>query len=538
MNYLVKNVKKQKKTNSDLNTKSNKKVLSPTIDFKQNNKIKENIASNSIKKNYFIKGKNNLGAQNYIKINNINESNKRDSNKNIFYNDFNTDEESKGDIDIYDKTSTNILTSTAINNESILNNTNSNFKRNIVSSSKSIKNKEAKNNSKTNSIKNDLNSQNIEDNKYNNNSIYWKKANFENLSIYKSHSNKEIKNNNNINNNQNNNNNNITQRCRHKQVKREIYINNNTIANRHLEINNSDILNSMGKTRNNIYEEDKFNENEKRKHKISFEIKNTLNQKYKNISIPITKINKNNFSNKSKKQKSLLDLYSLKNKPNRKNSKSKNICKDIYTNRESKEINNNVKRNFDYFKNNTINYKINRIKTPKLNSNYIYSENNLSNNNDDNLNIIGNNIDERKTQYNNIQSKEIIYLNECKKLNKMNRKYNDKMSTTNNNKRQYKRIKNHILSKDYNMKNNLEKNRKEKEISFDEDELDENTLSVSNGKYIENKKCQTMINKVFHFETGSNEIFNNFNNLVHGRRSTERTRHCLKVLCPRPSRSM
>ena len=40
-------------------------------------------------------------------------------------------------------------------------------------------------------------------------------------------------------------------------------------------------------------------------------------------------------------------------------------------------------------------------------------------------------------------------------------------------------------------------------------DYDENTLSISKGKYIENKKCQTMINKVFHFKPGSNEIFNN-----------------------------
>ena len=54
------------------------------------------------------------------------------------------------------------------------------------------------------------------------------------------------------------------------------------------------------------------------------------------------------------------------------------------------------------------------------------------------------------------------------------------------------------------------KNHKDNDICFDEEVLDENTLSVANGKYIDNKKCQTMINKVLHFETGSNEIFNHF----------------------------
>ena len=93
--------------------------------------------------------------------------------------------------------------------------------------------------------------------------------------------------------------------------------------------------------------------------------------------------------------------------------------------------------------------------------------------------------------------------------------------TCNSNKRHYKRIKNQNILRNYNHNinnNKILKKQKDKDISFNEDDLDESTLSVSNGKYIENKKCQTIINKVFHFETGYNEIFNNFrtNNEING----------------------
>ena len=482
MNYLIKNLKNHKKTSYDLNLTSNKKMLSSAIDFKQNNKLREKIISNSIKKNYFTKAKKILGIKNYIKANNTSESNTRDSNKNLFYNELNKNEESKGDIDIYDKASTNNLTSMTSNNESILNNTNNYFRNNILSSSKSINTRGVKNNNTEND----------------NESIYYKKNNLDCLSVCKSQSNKEIKNYNNINNSVYNKKNNITQRCRHKQVKREIYINNNTNINRHIEINNKTLLNSMKKTKSKLNEEDKSNEDEKRKHKISFESQNIIKQNNNNEI---------NFSNKSKKkQKSLLDLYVLKNKQN--NRTSKISCENININKEYKDINNkNEKRNIEYFKSNTINYKIKRIKSQNSNNNYTSTENNINNENG-NLN----NIYERKTQYNN-RPKEDLYINECKKINKINKKCNEKMFTANSNKRQYKRIKNQIISKNCNKKNNMEKELKEKEISFDEEELDENTLSVSNGKYIENKKCQTMINKVFHFETGSNEIFNNFNNI-------------------------
>ena len=268
MNYFGKKKKNHKKISSDFNSKLNKKMYSTAIEFKQNNKIKENIVLNSIKKNYLIKEKDS-GIKNYLKNNNISESNTRDSNKNILCNDFYSNEESKGDIDIYDKTSTNNLTSTAINNESILNNTNSNYKAENSHTPKSIKNNEVRDFNINNLIKNELNFQSIEDK---NNSIYSTEKNLDYSSVYKSQSNKELKNNSNINSNTNNKNN-IIQRCRHKQVKREIHSNNNSNVSRHREISHK-TLNSFGKRKNNINKEDKYNknENEKRQHKISIEL--------------------------------------------------------------------------------------------------------------------------------------------------------------------------------------------------------------------------------------------------------------------------
>ena len=73
--------------------------------------------------------------------------------------------------------------------------------------------------------------------------------------------------------------------------------------------------------------------------------------------------------------------------------------------------------------------------------------------------------------------------------------------------------------------NRFHKNRKEKrnsldsgkckktdnnDICFNEKELNENTLEINNGRYIENKQCGIMINRVLNFETGINGIFNQF----------------------------
>ena len=515
MNFLIKNGKNHKKTSSDFNSKSNKKVIlsSSTMNDKQKYiKIQGNLVSNSIKRNYFIKGRKILGIKNNMKANNMSENITRDSNKKMNSNEFNQNEESKADNDIYDDVSTNNLTSTAINNESILNNTNNYFKRNLLNSSKSINNNNLK--------------QNNTNNKINNNSILYKKNSLDCVSVYKSQSNKEIinisVNNSNINNNTNNN---ITQRCRHKQVKREIYINsdcNNT--NRHIEIHKKDnFINSIIKMKNNkTNQKDKLNECEKRKYKISLENKknireNNNNNNNKNNTLPFDKINKNNIKNNSKNQ-SLSDLYSFKNKNNKKSIKP--TYEDI--NKDNSKLNNNEKRNIGHFENNTINYKIKRIKFSYLNPNYCSSENNLINDDYSNLyrlTYLNNN--DKKSKMNNQLSEE-LFINKSKSINKIKTKQIERLSATcKSNKRHYKRIKNQNILRNYNHNinnNKILKKQKDKDISFNEDDLDENTLSVSNGKYIENKKCQTMINKVFHFEAGSNEIFNNFrtNNEING----------------------
>ena len=511
MNFLIKNGKNHKKTSSDFNSKSNKKViLSSEISDKQKYiKIQGNLVTNSIKRNYFIKGRKILGIKNNMKANNMSENNTKDSNIKINSNEFNQNEESKGDNDIYDDVSTSNLTSNAITNESILNNTNAYFKRNLLISSKSINNNNLKHNNTNNII--------------NNNSILYKKNSLDCISVYKSQSNKEIINinvsNNNINNNTNSN---ITQRCRHKHVKREIYINSDcNNANRHIEIHKKEnFLNSIIKMKNNkTNEKEKLNECEKKNYKISLGNKKNIreNKSNKNNSLPFHKINKNNIRNNSKNQ-SLSDLYSFKNRNNKKSLKT--TYEDI--NKDNGNINNNEKRNIGHFENNTINYKIKRIKFSYLNSYYCSSENDIDN--DDNPNFYRltylNNKDQ-KPKMNN-QLCEDLCINKSKSINKFKTKQIERLSATcKSNRRHYKRIKNQNIIKNSNhniINNKILKKQKEKDISFNEDDLDENTLSVSNGKYIENKKCQTMINKVFHFETGSNEIFNNFrtNNDING----------------------
>ena len=518
MNYLLKSAKNHQKTSSDFDSKSKKKLIrSSAIVFKSNLLNTDgNIITNSIKKNIITKGKKFLGINNNMKINNTNisESNTRDSNNKIFLNEFNEDEESKGDIDIYDETSTSNLTSTGINNESLLNNTNTYFKRNLLSSSKNI-NKTLKNNNLNNiDIKNDFN---LTDN--DNTYIYNKKNSVDFLSVVKSQSNKEIKSsgsNSNIHDNTNNSKNDITQRCRHKQVKREIYINNNSKKkNKH--------INSMRKMINNI-EDNKSNEIEIINN--NFENQNNIKDNNKNSVIPIIKINKSTFNSGIKKQQqSLLELYNINNKSNKRNQKNY-INEGLNLNINNKEnFENNNKdvenKNVGCLKSNTINYKIKRIKSPYLNSNNKNKEYIKNNNNNLNLKITNNN-ENVKNKDNNIPSIDKIAINKCKSINKINmeqkelknkNKYgnlniNGINNTCNYNKRQYKRIKNNINNNQFHKV--TKKQKENNDLCFDGDELDENTLSVTNGKYIENKKCQTMINKVLHFETGCNEIFNNF----------------------------
>ena len=92
MNFLIKNGKNHKKTSSDFNSKTSKKVIlsSLTMNDKQKYiKIQGNLVSNSIKRNYFIKERKILGIKNNMKANNMSENNTRDSNKKTNSNEFN-----------------------------------------------------------------------------------------------------------------------------------------------------------------------------------------------------------------------------------------------------------------------------------------------------------------------------------------------------------------------------------------------------------------------------------------------------------------
>ena len=520
MNYLVKGIKTHQKTGSDLNAKQKKKVIaSSAMSFKPNLiNIRGNVVSNSIKKNFFGKNKKLIGIKTYIKTNNINENNTRDSNKKIQLSEFKINEESKGDIDIYDENSTNNLTSTGVNNESLSYNSNNHFKKNLLSSSKDINISDSKNNDTNNNvIKRDINLKNYNA-KINNgnrnivNKVYNKKKSKDCLLVYKSQSNKEIKNNksnDNINNHNNwsinnieiNSKNDITQRCRHKQVKREIYINNN-INNK---VNNI-ILNSMKKTKNNqiSLENNKSNECEN----MQTESQSNSRASNKITKMPITKINKNN-NNIKKQQQTLLELYANKNKSNKK--PLKNNKKEINIENNNNEKNDFESKNNGCSKSNTTNNKIKRMKSSYQYLNSEKYEENLSKENINNLEI-----ETTKTQYSHRRMNDNMRINKCKSINKINTEQNNSKNneilnnnlnyTSNCKKRQFKRIKD---TANYN-NHNTEKNHKDNDICFDEEVLDENTLSVANGKYIDNKKCQTMINKVLHFETGSNEIFNHF----------------------------
>ena len=509
MNYLIKSTKNQQKTSSDVVSKSKKKQISSSRMIIKHG----NIISTSIKKNYFVKNKKILGIKKYIKTNNKSESNNntRDSNKKIILNDQYKKEESKGDFDIFDDNSANILKTAGLNNESFSNNNNNScLKRTLVSSSKNI-------------INNEISTDNLIISNYNTNTndlrkrkMYSEENSLKYLSVCKSKSNKEIKNNNNDNfNNDTNKKTDITQRCRHKQVKREIYINNINKKNNKIEIKNKDINNCLNSNKKVKKDE---NSNIEDLSSIYGKLENELlidyKERDKNYSIP--KLKKNN--NIIKKHRNLLDLYNDNNQLNRKTNTNNYIIedKDLQDNyKNNRGYNNNgcyKNNNIEYFKNLIINNYIKNIKSTHLNN----SENTINNNN--NNNSVSN-------KYNQMKSNED--LNEFRKINNYNveqnkhknKSKNDSLYSNinnnildNKNKKLYRKIKNQNIIRNYDFinSNNTEKKHKDNDICFDENELDENTLSISNGKYVENKKCQTMINKVLHFETSSNELFNHF----------------------------
>ena len=499
MNYILKNAKNHQKTSSNL-LKTKKKQISSTEIIFNSNLINNdgNEVSSFTKKNNFTKRKKLLRIKNLVKTNII-ESNQRNSKVKLLLNAQNTSIESKGESDVYENISKNNLSANTLNNE--LNISNTLFKNSLLSSSKKMINYIVNTN---NNLYFNIKNYNTDDNINNKNFLFNRNNDYDYSSFSQSQSNKEIKNNKSV----------ITQRCRHKQVKREIYSTNKT------EINDKDDNNSLSTykiIKNNLINMDISLEFKKSKNKLLVETPINIKEKNKNISLPMNKNNKEkereNFMNSSKKQLSLLELYNFKNKSNKrfKNNfinENKNINIKHNNNFHKEEENNNEKKKIEYFKRMTIHGRIKKIKSPFFNDNFAKNENNI---NKDNL-IFLNNTVFNKYKCHKIKSNDNINYSKYKSVNKINNELNgSKNNNLNdsincNNGKLILRAKNKNNKQNY--KNN-EKKLKENDISFDEDELDEKILSLS-GKLNDNKKCQTMINKVFHFETGSNEIFNNF----------------------------
>ena len=522
MNYILKSAKNHQKISSDLNRKlKQKEVGSPAMIFKSNLlNIQGNIVSASINKNFMKKRKKILGIKNLIKAN-INDSYPRNSSKKAILNEPNTSVESKGEVDFCDDSLNNNLTSSAINNESNLGN--EYFKRTLLTSSKSIRNKKLKNKEIKKMVNNSNNNLNLNLNNFNTEKRetikkedvkYSKKNSLDILPVYKSQSNKEIK----------NKIQDITRRCRHKQVKREIYIYNENNKNGMNEKNKNMILKAVQKLKNNIMNVDISQDFGNNENKFIIETPNSTKENDSNISLQTKTTNKDkeqekdnlNRNNHSKKHLSILELNDVENKSNKKGNKNFINDKD---NKIAGSINYD-KKSLGYFKSVTINSKIKKIKSPFFQYNYIKCKNNISNENINNSNNLNNSdIEKPKRTYHKFNSKDNIdaNINKSKSINKMNSEQNKKISNNINNNLNsiinYNNRKLNKIIKNQNIKINTgtsDKKIKESDICFEENELDENTLSVTTGKYIENKKTQTMINKVLHFETGSSEIFNNF----------------------------
>jgi hypothetical protein len=296
------------------------------------------------------------------------------------------------------------------------------------------------------------------------------------------------------------------------------------------EKNKNMILKAVQKLKNNIMNVDISQDFGKSETKFIVETPTSTKENDSNISLQVKRINKDkeqdkeqeqekdnlNYNNHSKKQLSVLEIYDVENKSSKKGNKN-------FINDKDNKIagsNNNEKKSLGYFKSMTINSKIKKIKSPFFQYNYINCENSTSNDNINNANNLTNSeIEKPKRTYHKFNSNDNMNANtnKTKSINKMNSEQNKKISNNINNNLNsiinYNNRKLNKIIKNQNIKINTgtsDKKIKESDICFDENELDENTLSVTTGKYIENKKTQTMINKVLHFETGSSEIFNNF----------------------------
>ena len=305
MNYLIKE-RNPHRLSIDIISKQKKHLMTPsTVDLKSKLvKLNRTITSPSIKSSQIKNGKRKLS----LLKNNIQNTSENKPSKRIL---------SKKEFDTYDESSTSNISSNAINNESFFINT-YNMKKSYIDSSKNIQNK----NWKQNIIINDIN-------KENDKFICNKKYSVDILIKY--HNSKSKENDNSIRNDIINNE--IGKRCRHKQVKREIYINNNIN-----QINKSFYAQKMKNIKNS--------ENKK---------ENEL-KKAQNITIPISKRIKDNLFNNKKKNQSLSDYCFIKNKNTKKNKIFISNNKD---NIENIETNNNNFKNFNSFKRNKISkYKL------------------------------------------------------------------------------------------------------------------------------------------------------------------------------------
>ena len=180
---------------------------------------------------------------------------------------------------------------------------------------------------------------------------------------------------------------------------------------------------------------------------------NSREYKNKSITIPINKKINNNFLKHQKQDKSLPDYFFLKNKMQKKVIKN-NIIENYKENKENIEINDS--KNICYIKRSKINSRVKRIKFPQ--------SNNICN-----------------SKMNPI----IKYTNNGKKIGN---KY-------------YKIALKEIQKKENEIKDN-------NDIYFNENDLNENILSIKTDKNFEQNNRDSIINKVLHFKTECNGIFN------------------------------
>ena len=383
MNYLIKNPGNHQKLSLDLNTKpkSNKLIFSSMV--LRANLI--NLSKNSDSPPPLSKLKE---SRKIFLINNYSNAN---TNENFYLNE--------------EKSKLN-LTSIRINHESNI--INKYYTKAFATSSNMFKNANLKHNLIKNNIK-----------KFNNNSFIEIKRNRIDTTPQEQSSKTKV-----INTNKE-----LGKRFKHKQVKREIYIDNNNQSNKQ---GNYKKINNMRNTSKKLIEKQ-------------------INSK--SITISMNEKIKSNFFDKPKKTKPIMNCFFLKSKYSKKIIKN-NIIEDSKENNENIALSDN-KTLIDSPRN-KINCKVKRIKSPQ---------------NDKNINL--------------------------------NHKKNNSITKYRNSGK--------ILEKKYyhdNSKGKIENN----DMLFNENELNENMLSMENIKSVDNKNSDTMINKVLLFKAECNGIFNPFNN--------------------------